>query len=762
MCGRTTAPMATSLRVLILEDDAALRGVLKQLLEEQGYQVQTAACASEALDWSRRAEFDLVVVDVRMEGMDGLEALSQVQEAQPAIGSMVMTGYSTEEDSIRAIHLGVREYLKKPFDLQVFLEALERIAAQRRQELERNRVRRVAARAVLWALREVGGRHGRLLQVADFARGVALQLGASATEADTVWAGLVLQALARHQELPGELEQLFPPLKGPGPRLVEQAARLIEHPPSQGETVSACLGLASSDPLAQAMDVLWGKSPPPAPGPAQHRGLLALSQALLLSGKTEEAMAGLREVAYQGNEREELEASLWMARASARQSDADGLRTVSKRARELARLVGPQALARTTLEVALLGAELNPEEAAEGLTEAIEQLARLGLEAEEARARLALRHYSGNGSGEELSRAVGLLLQPAHLSELVGSLLWLVPILLEQAGGEGDIRVLSGLAQQFPREFVRCLSTDVLSVGARCAAAACLSPSNPWHRMTLSALAEDVDPQVQAAACAALERQGVVAPPLLRLLSLGSFEVYLGDEPVPDTAWKGQKTRYLLACLASNRGQVVPEDRLIDHLWPDSAPERGRKNLYTTTSYLRAALKLTDWSGTLEFVVRSGPGLALNARMPRWHDLEEFERLAAQARKSPPAQALECWRKALRLYRGPFLDGCAMEWADNPRRRLEREVLSAMEEMARLSLAQNQSREGLEFALRLLDLDPCHTEGCQMAMQASYALGRHEESVRLFERFRRNLERELKVEPPIPLLELYHRARMEL
>ncbi len=748
--------MLPPLRVLILEDDAALRGILKQVLEEQGYTVQTAACGNDALEWSRRAAFDLVVVDVRMEGMDGLDALSKVKEAQPAIGSMVMTGYSTEEDSIRAMHLGVREYLKKPFDLELFVEALERVAARRRQELEKARLSQLAGGAVMWALTQVGERDRRALTVADFARGVALRMGAPGPEANAVWATLMLTAL--RLELPDGLDQLFPPPRGLHARLVEHGQRLLEGDPAPGMPVSRALGLDPADPLAPALDALWGQAPPRAAEPAQSRGLLALSQALLLSGKTEEALAGLREVAHQGSPREELEAVLWMARAAARQGDLDGVRQTGGRARDLAREVGPQALARTGLDTGLLLAELQPEEAAPWLHEAAGQLAALGLEAEAARARLALRHYALAGSPEELERAIAVLLQPTHLPELVASLEWLVPLLLEQ----GD-PVLARLAQQFPREFVRSVSTAALSVDARRAAAECLSPSNPWHRVTLGSLAEDVEPAVRAAAAATLERRGgTVLPPLLRIQSLGPFEVFLGDEPVEDGAWKSQKTRYLLACLAGNRGQAVPEDRLIDFFWPDSPPERARRNLYTATSYLRAALKLTGWSGTLEFVVRSGPGLALNPRLPRWHDLEEFERLVAQARKSPPSQALECWRSALRLARGPYLDGCSLEWCSEPRRRLERELAEAMGEVARLSLAQGHPREGLELALRLLDTDPCHLEACQYAMQASSMLGRHAEAVRLFERLSRKLHSELGAEPPLPLVELYHRAKLEL
>ena len=122
-------------RLLLLRDDEAFRYALVKALRSRGYEVHPAARGLEAVELASQYAFDMIITDVRMEGMDGLEALSKVKEAQPDVQSMVVTGYSSEDDSIRAIRLGVNEYLKKPFRVQTFVEAV-RAALERKRNSE--------------------------------------------------------------------------------------------------------------------------------------------------------------------------------------------------------------------------------------------------------------------------------------------------------------------------------------------------------------------------------------------------------------------------------------------------------------------------------------------------------------------------------------------------------------------------------------------------------------------------------------------------
>ncbi|MEW6283378.1 MAG: response regulator, partial [Candidatus Eremiobacterota bacterium] len=145
--------MRDKLRVLVLEDDPDMRAMLSGVLDAEGFQVHSASRGLEALELAREHQFDLMIADVRMEGMDGLEVLHHVKADQPETRSLVITGYSTEADSIRAIRLGVGDYLKKPFELEEFLQAVNRLVRERREQAQRQQHEQAMRRTALWALR---------------------------------------------------------------------------------------------------------------------------------------------------------------------------------------------------------------------------------------------------------------------------------------------------------------------------------------------------------------------------------------------------------------------------------------------------------------------------------------------------------------------------------------------------------------------------------------------------------------------------------
>lgn len=118
-------------RVLVLEDNTAMLKAMSDALEDQGYEVLAVGSSAAAVDLARRQAFDLVVTDIRMEGLDGLEALEQVKKFQPQVSSMVVTGYSSEAESLRAIRLGAGDYLQKPFALGDFTQRVERLLEKR-------------------------------------------------------------------------------------------------------------------------------------------------------------------------------------------------------------------------------------------------------------------------------------------------------------------------------------------------------------------------------------------------------------------------------------------------------------------------------------------------------------------------------------------------------------------------------------------------------------------------------------------------------
>jgi putative two-component system response regulator len=128
-------------KVLVVDDDQfALRSIAR-VLGGESYQVVTAASGSEALDLLRRDSFDLVLTDLKMPGVDGLEVLRQARGIAPKAVVLILTGYASLESAIEALREGAYDYLVKPCsddELKLKIErGLERVhLAEERQQAE--------------------------------------------------------------------------------------------------------------------------------------------------------------------------------------------------------------------------------------------------------------------------------------------------------------------------------------------------------------------------------------------------------------------------------------------------------------------------------------------------------------------------------------------------------------------------------------------------------------------------------------------------
>ncbi|HYV25797.1 MAG TPA: HD domain-containing phosphohydrolase [Pyrinomonadaceae bacterium] len=130
----------TKPRLLIVDDEPEVRGVLRDLLSG-AYECGEAASAEEALGQLRVSEFHLVISDITMSGMSGLEMIPHVKVASPDTVIVMISGMQTIESAINALRLGAFDYLMKPFDLRQAEAAVERalhhhelIVAKRRYE----------------------------------------------------------------------------------------------------------------------------------------------------------------------------------------------------------------------------------------------------------------------------------------------------------------------------------------------------------------------------------------------------------------------------------------------------------------------------------------------------------------------------------------------------------------------------------------------------------------------------------------------------
>lgn len=127
--------------ILILEDDVDLCELLADTLGTRGLEATPVTSAPEALAHVARRNFQLFITDVRMQGMDGLECLAALKKVRPAMRSIVMTGYASEDAPARALALEANDYLYKPFELKEFHEAVRRVLdAPRERESYRSRL----------------------------------------------------------------------------------------------------------------------------------------------------------------------------------------------------------------------------------------------------------------------------------------------------------------------------------------------------------------------------------------------------------------------------------------------------------------------------------------------------------------------------------------------------------------------------------------------------------------------------------------------
>ncbi len=131
------------LRVLVVDDDRLSRRTTARLLGDAGYHAESVENAYRALDALVAEPWDVILCDLRMPGMDGLELMEAVKREHPDVGFIVMTAYATVETAVSALKGGAADYITKPFRFQELDHRLHRIAELRGYQHEIQRLRRL-------------------------------------------------------------------------------------------------------------------------------------------------------------------------------------------------------------------------------------------------------------------------------------------------------------------------------------------------------------------------------------------------------------------------------------------------------------------------------------------------------------------------------------------------------------------------------------------------------------------------------------------
>ncbi len=152
--------------ILIVDDEEAIRTTLKGSLEDEGYQVFTAADGTEALDLVPKTNPDIVFLDIWLPGMDGIQILKILKEHYPDPEVIVMTGHGTVSTAVQATKLGAFEFVEKPLDFDNLQGLIVRILEQRGLEQEESEVSSVhqeeeiiGSSLVIGAVREAVGKY---------------------------------------------------------------------------------------------------------------------------------------------------------------------------------------------------------------------------------------------------------------------------------------------------------------------------------------------------------------------------------------------------------------------------------------------------------------------------------------------------------------------------------------------------------------------------------------------------------------------------
>jgi two-component system response regulator HydG len=109
--------MSEKSRILVVDDEESHRIMLRAVLQEEGYEVSEVSDGTEAVKAVEQEPFDLILLDIRMRTMDGIEALGEIRKISPLVPVLIMTAYASVKTAVEALKAGAFEYLTKPLDI---------------------------------------------------------------------------------------------------------------------------------------------------------------------------------------------------------------------------------------------------------------------------------------------------------------------------------------------------------------------------------------------------------------------------------------------------------------------------------------------------------------------------------------------------------------------------------------------------------------------------------------------------------------------
>lgn len=700
--------------VLVVDDNRDMANGIAMLLGEASYEVQAVYSARAALDALGARRFDLVVSDVRMPKVSGMDLLGEVRTSWPETKVVLVTAYGTIDAAVQAMRAGASDYLTKPFDNDELLRVVERTVRQRP--------------AAEQELASVVGQVATRVCEGDLLTGLkgALEVLLGATGADDaelflcepegrdpllcVWAGPDGAQLVERTRFeagtgyPGIVAATGKPILG---HLFDDERYLRRSVVDAGVRSMVAVPLLDGENVLGSLHVLSRRDDLP------EAQVLALLEAAALP--------------IANAVRAELGALRRMVDSVCADLDDEGrsLRTLLEKMRTLAGAhAGSLAL-------------IDPESGRPNRVVSTGPTSLVCAEAEKgawsncpvAQAAHGFAANPGRRKWPDPCRR-GLPRRSAS------------PCCVPLATG-GKLHGLTVL--DFGRE-----GTD-----------------NPTGRLVpLMTMAQQLGVRLEARQRglavdrgADSEAMEAVATPELELRCLGAFTILRQGQPIPGEAFTRSKAPGLLKLLALKGGAPVHREAIIEHLWPDADPRHGANRLHGVVHDLRAVIEPQRSTRDWVYLRNRGEFYYLDVQAPLEVDLVRYRRLAADCLRAAPTSADLAQLEALaQLYRGDlFEDEPFAEWCV-----AEREELRATHQRVLTLLVERHTRAGdLEAALRHVARAMAHTphrdDLLLTQMQLFERLGRQHEAVDAYRLFRQKLVAELDAEPSEAAQRLHER-----
>jgi DNA-binding NtrC family response regulator len=139
-------------KVLLVDDEKDFIEMLSLRLKEVGEKITVAYSGQEGLDALKKADIDVVILDIKMPGMDGIETLTEIKKKYPLVEVIMLTGHGSTETAVQGMKLGAFDYLMKPADFNDLNAKLE--GARKRKDEQEERIRKAEAKLLV---RKSGG-----------------------------------------------------------------------------------------------------------------------------------------------------------------------------------------------------------------------------------------------------------------------------------------------------------------------------------------------------------------------------------------------------------------------------------------------------------------------------------------------------------------------------------------------------------------------------------------------------------------------------